>query len=150
MPERAVAARLRTAMTPVLEHLLVRDVAHKGILHCSAEAGLDEVAQVMSSHRLHAVVISAGEDGRPEGLVSDLDVVQALNAGNISTAGQVAATEPVIVSANERLLRAAQLMVEHAVSHLVVLDADSGRPVGILSTLDIADVLASTRPEDAV
>jgi CBS domain-containing protein len=33
-------------------------------------------------------------------------------------------------------------MLTHGVSHLVVIEAESERPVGILSTLDIAGVLA--------
>jgi CBS domain-containing protein len=33
-------------------------------------------------------------------------------------------------------------MVEHDVSHLIVLEARSGRPIGVLSTLDVARALA--------
>jgi CBS domain-containing protein len=33
-------------------------------------------------------------------------------------------------------------MLTHRVSHLVVTDAEAGRPIGILSTLDLAGVLA--------
>ncbi len=33
-------------------------------------------------------------------------------------------------------------MVRNRVSHLVVTDAEAGRPIGILSTLDVAGVLA--------
>jgi CBS domain-containing protein len=34
------------------------------------------------------------------------------------------------------------MMTEHAVAHLLVVDDESGRPVGVLSTLDIAHALA--------
>ena len=37
---------------------------------------------------------------------------------------------------------AAHRMVEHGVSHLVVVDPASGYPVGILSTLDVAVLYA--------
>ena len=33
-------------------------------------------------------------------------------------------------------------MLANGVSHLVVTDAEAGRPIGILSTLDVAGVLA--------
>ena len=46
------------------------------------------------------------------------------------------------VRAEERLARAAQLMTEHEVAHLVVVHPDDGHPIGILSTLDVAGVLA--------
>lgn len=42
----------------------------------------------------------------------------------------------------ESLRRAAQMMAEHGVTHLVVLDAASGYPVGVLSTLDVAAAYA--------
>ena len=35
-----------------------------------------------------------------------------------------------------------QLTAEYGVSHLIVLDASSGEPVGVLSTLDIASAYA--------
>lgn len=46
------------------------------------------------------------------------------------------------MSSDERLERAAQLMAEHGVSHLVVVDAADGHPIGVLSTLDLAVVYA--------
>ena len=33
-------------------------------------------------------------------------------------------------------------MTEHGVSHLVVIDVVGQRPLGVLSTLDVVDVLA--------
>jgi CBS domain-containing protein len=38
-------------------------------------------------------------------------------------------------------------MSEHGVSHLVVLDAANGHPIGILSTLDVAAVYAGELEE---
>ena len=51
--------------------------------------------------------------------------------------------QPVAVSADESLHLAAQLMSEHGVSHLIVADAVSGYPAGVLSTLDIAAAFAT-------
>jgi CBS domain-containing protein len=78
-------------------------------------------------------------------VLSDLDVIQAAAASLTPAAIEVAATEPLAVSAGESLLRAAQLMSEHGVTHLIVLDATGGYPVGILSTLDVVAVYASVR-----
>jgi CBS domain-containing protein len=47
----------------------------------------------------------------------------------------------VLVHRGETLERAAQLMTEHGSAHLVVDDPETGRPVGVLSTLDIAAAL---------
>lgn len=46
------------------------------------------------------------------------------------------------VSSEEPLRLAAEKMRDRHVSHLVVSDAHNGRPVGMLSTLDIAGILA--------
>jgi CBS domain-containing protein len=54
--------------------------------------------------------------------------------------GALASTEIVTVDIDEPLERAAQLMVEHQVTHLLVVSG--ARPVGILSTLDVAGCLA--------
>ena len=43
-----------------------------------------------------------------------------------------------IVAPDETLERAAQLMTEHSTAHLIVVDPQRQRPIGVLSTLDIA------------
>jgi CBS domain-containing protein len=119
---------------------------HHRILSCAADAPLGEVAGVMAKHRVHAVAITDGAGQRPLGVVSDLDVVTAAVravSGEESTALQAAATEPLAVSTSDSLDRAAQLMSEHGVSHLVVVDAASGYPVGVLSTVDIVALYAA-------
>lgn len=115
---------------------------HTGILSCTADAPLAEVAGIMSQHRVHAVAVTQRGGARPVGVVSDLDVVAAAVSGAEPSALQAAATEPLTVSARETLARAAQMMAEHGVAHLVVLDAAGGYPVGVLSTLDVAAAYA--------
>lgn len=96
----------------------------------------------MANHKVHSVVITNGAGDRPIGLLSDLDVVTALATGVDCTASEAAATEPLTVSSHESVLGAAQLMSEHGVSHLVVVDRASGYPLGVLSTLDVAAAYA--------
>jgi CBS domain-containing protein len=129
---------------PALEHIRVGDCMHQGVLTCFPDDSVQDVAAIMANHRVHAVVVSSGQAERPEGVVSDLDVVAAIAGGAECTAGQVAATESLTVSTNATLATAAQLMSEHVVSHLVVVDAAGGYPVGILSSLDIAMVYADS------
>ena len=59
-----------------------------------------------------------------------------------ATAGRTAATQLVMVEPDESVARAAALMREHQVTHLVVVDGASALPVGVLSTLDIAKALS--------
>lgn len=129
-------------LAPTIVQFRVRDCMHPGVITCAPGDPLAHVATVMANHRVHSVVITNGAGDRPIGVVSDLDVVTAAATGAECTAAEAAATEPVTVSSHESLLGAAQLMSEHGVSHLVVLDRASGYPVGVLSTLDVAAVYA--------
>jgi predicted transcriptional regulator len=130
---------MTTFQTPSLSHIRVHEAMHPGIISVSPETPLRTVAQVMTEHRVHALAISsAGEDAaQPPGIVSALDVVAAAAWGEDRTAGELAATELVTVSSSERLDHAARLMAEHDLSHLIVTDAASGLPTGVLSTLDV-------------
>jgi len=56
-------------------------------------------------------------------------------------------TPLVVIHSDEPLKRAAALMADQGVSHLAVLDPLSDRPVGVVSTLDIAGALATTDTE---
>lgn len=116
---------------------------HAGVMTCVPDDSIRAVAAIMATYRVHAVVVTERSGNRPLGIVSDLDLVSAAAAGGADgTALQAAATEPLTISANESLERAAQLMSEHAVSHLVVVDGAGGYPLGVLSTLDIAAACA--------
>ena len=46
------------------------------------------------------------------------------------------------VETAEPLGRALQLMVEHEVSHVIAIERHSERPIGVVSTLDVARALA--------
>lgn len=121
-----------------LDRLRVAEAMHAGVVSCPSETPLAEVAKLMADAHIHCVVVT-GEDEALWGVVSDLDVAESAT-GDLSarTAGGAAATPLVTVAPDETLTRAAQLMVEHNTSHLVVVDPVAGRPVGVFSTLDLA------------
>jgi CBS domain-containing protein len=135
---------------PRIAELHVGDAMHAGVLTCDRDAPLSEVAETMARELVHCVVVEGGgrRDGPLWGIVSDLDLVAAATVRDLDeqTAGGSAASPVVMVTAGETLERAAQLMTEHGTSHLIVTDSTRARPVGVLSTLDIAAVLA--RPRD--
>jgi CBS domain-containing protein len=131
---------------PALEHVRVADVMHPGIVACTADTPLRDVARIMAEHRIHCVAIVdvEGAGAGAWGIVSDLDLVGAAAAGGVDapTAGDVAAREARTISDDDVVERAVQLMSEDQVAHLVVVGAATGRPVGVLSTLDVAGLLA--------
>ena len=98
----------------------------------------------MSTYRVHAILVNTHESDESWGIVSDTDLLRASEAGNIDEqeARSLAAQPVVTIASSEALGRAAALMVERDVSHLIVLESRSRRPIGVLSTLDVARALA--------
>jgi len=132
---------------PTYDNARVEDAMHAGVLTCPPETPLRTVARMMASYSVHAIVVTdLDAEGDPRdrawGIVSALDVARARASGaSEPTAGGTASTDVVTVSSGDPLSRATELMIEHGTEHVVVDDA-SGRPVGIVSTRDLAAVLA--------
>jgi CBS domain-containing protein len=123
----------------------VDEAMHPGVLTCPPETPLRDVARMMARYRIHAVVVFTEDDETDElpgiwGLVSDTDLLAAAAVDDVDgrTAGGTARTPLVTVRPEETLQWAAELMEQHHVSHLVVVSSISERPVGIVSTLDVA------------
>jgi CBS domain-containing protein len=127
-----------------LARIQVAGAMRHGVLSCQAETPLEIVARMMAEHRVHSVVVTEldGVSERAWGIVSDVDVLRAATAdAEHRTAGEVAATELLEVHPGETLERAAQLMAEHEVTHLLVVAEQ--KPVGVISSLDIAAAIAA-------
>ena len=132
-----------------LQQLRVVDVMHPGVIACPFETPLRTVARMMATYRVHAVVVLAHEGdelpgGTLWGVVSDTDLLQASQDFDFETetAQALAMTPALTIASREPLARAVQLMIEHEVSHLIVVEHHSKRPIGVLSTLDVARALA--------
>jgi CBS domain-containing protein len=123
---------------------------HRGVLSCRPETPIAEVARMMVANRVHAVVVDGirrdrgGMEHLVWGVVSDLDLVGRLDAADAltATAGDMSATPAVVVDPEETLSQAGRLMHDYDVHHVLVVDAMSRRPVGVVSTLDIAAAIA--------
>jgi CBS domain-containing protein len=115
-----------------------------GIIACSPDTPLREVAGLMAEHNVHAVYVYDTDTSADRwALVSDLDLVAAWPVLDDRTAGNSAITPLVSIGADDSLERAAQLMMETGSTHLAVIARATGRPVGVLSTLDIARAVAA-------
>jgi crotonyl-CoA carboxylase/reductase len=131
-----------------LERTAVRDAMHEGVLSCPEDTPLSTVAELMAVRGVHCVVVTGADDRAVWGVISDLDLVAAAGVRDLDaqSAGGSAATPALAIAPGDTLQRAAQMMTEHAAAHLLVVDDVSGAPVGVLSTLDIARVLADRQP----
>lgn len=130
----------------------VSDVMHPTIVSCSKSASAATVARLMADARVHCIpVVSPGQDGsgapRIWGIISDLDILAAATRPDPpATAADLAAEAVVSVRPSMSLSDAAQAMVKHHAHHVIVVDPEQHLPVGILSALDLAEVLANDLP----
>ena len=126
----------------------VSEAMHEGVVTCPPEMPLREVAELMASQRIHAVVVftdgdGVQHDGRRWGVLSDLDLVDSVEALTTRTAEKAAATPVVMITPGEPLRRAAELMTQYRTTHLIVVDSHTTRPIGVVSSLDVAQAIAS-------
>lgn len=133
---RLSAATIGQVMTP-------------GVIACRPETPVHELAGRMADMHVHCVAVS-GVDGRPDrdehlmwGLVTHMDVIHAAHRGEFATpAGELAAKTSIALREDATLERAASLMAEHGVEHVVAVGT-SGLPSGVVSTLDVIRILAA-------
>lgn len=147
MLESALQPSHGSYLTQSLEHATVSDAMHPGILSCEPDATLTDVAKMMATHHVHCVAVVGISHEKPEcfvwGIVSDLDLMRAGIADGADVTARTLATQPILVVEPGMPLRdAAREMLAHGVSHVIVTDPVAQRPVGVLSTLDVAGVLA--------
>ena len=130
-----------------LEEIRVIDAMHPGMVSCPPDTPLRTVARMMATYRVHAIVVHARSDEQGSehwGVVGDADLIRVAHEASLDevTAEQIAASPVLVVTTVDPLERVIQLMVEHEVTHVIVTEGRSGRPLGLISTLDLARVLA--------
>jgi CBS domain-containing protein len=127
----------------------VGDAMSRGVISCPPETPLRVVARMMATFGVHAIFVFEHQDEDDEAphlwaVVSDLDLVAATQLDlDTVTAGTTAVTPFVTVAADRPIAEAADLMAQHGIAHLAVTDPHSRRPIGVISTLDIAQSVAA-------
>jgi CBS domain-containing protein len=131
------------------ESATVGDVMSHGVISCPHETPLRVVARMMATHGVHAIFVfeyadEADEEPRLWAVVSDLDLVAAARLDlDTLTAGATAVTPLVTVETDSSIGEAGSLMAQHGIAHLAVTEPGSRRPIGVISTLDIARAIAA-------
>jgi CBS domain-containing protein len=136
-----------------LSDTTVGHVMHPGAIACRPDTPMHELAGRMADMHVHCIAVSGvgtrpgGDEHLMWGLVTHMDVIHAAHRGELATlAGELAATTPLALPEDATLERAATLMAEHDVAHVVAV-GPSGLPSGVVSTLDVMRILgAGDRP----
>jgi len=118
----------------------VRDLLRRPPVVICAEEPLIKAARLMAKERVGLLpVVSPEDERRVLGVLSERDILRAVAEGR-DLAGPVSAYakmgDLITISEEAPLSRAAQLMHEHQVRHLVVLD-EEGKLAGVLSIRDL-------------
>lgn len=136
-----------------LDDIRVEEAMHHGVLTCALEARLTDVAAMMAANKIHCVVGLGDvteDDTRLWGVISDHDLVAvaATEDPTAWTAGGAAGTDVTTIAPGASVRAAAELMSANRVTHLLVVADGSDRPLGVISTLDVARVVAGDiRPQ---
>jgi predicted transcriptional regulator len=133
-----VAAVAQTRSSTSLTRVDV--VMHRGVITCSPDWSGLVVAQIMAAHRIHSII----SPGAPPKIVTDSEIARALYDGTLATssANEIAKSAAILVR-DDTLSHATRCMHEHETTHAVVVDSRRlQRPVGVLSVLDIIEVVA--------
>ena len=137
------------ALVESLAGFSVADAMHDGLVSCTPDTPLRTVARLLAMHRVHAIV--AFPHHHPDAghvsawkVVTDLDLADAASRLDLDrrTVADVESGPVRCVQPDQPLATAVQTMLANRISHVIVVDRAHGRPVGILSTLDVARALA--------
>jgi CBS domain-containing protein len=130
---------------PTEARTTVGSVIHSGVVTCPPGATLRKVAGILAANRIHAVVVASPDEAAPCAVVTDRDVVFGHARGNLDQlTARDAASEPTItVRADFDLRDASEGMSLHGTTHIVVTAPGDGKPIGILSSLDIANAVGA-------
>lgn len=129
--------------SPGWQHARVSDVMCSPAITCTPDTALVAVARTMATRHIHAVIVAGDLEHDPHRwrVLSDRALAAVGATAADLTAGHIAEAPREAAEPDWPLDRAADLMREHGAAHLVVVDPE-GRPIGMLSTLDLAGVIA--------
>jgi CBS domain-containing protein len=130
-----------------MSDITVRDVMTRGVVSCEPDTSLEDVAARMHERGISALVVL--KDGAAAGVISQTDLVNAafvqpyLRYWRGMAAHHLMSAPVVAVRPDALLTEAIEILRTRKIHRLVVTEpTDAGeRPVGILSTTDIARVL---------
>ncbi|HEU4342451.1 MAG TPA: CBS domain-containing protein [Candidatus Binatia bacterium] len=123
----------------------VRDWMHHGVITCTADTAVEEVAGTMEGKDISALVV-VDQAGDAIGVISRTDLVNARFVQPYwrhwpgMTAAHLMSKPVISVSPETDIDSAAHILHAKRIHRLVVMETSGGRlcPVGILSVTDIA------------
>lgn len=121
--------------------LIVRDAMRTSVISCHQEDSLARVIEVLTAHRLGAVLIQDAK-GLPVGVISKTDIILAYHHGSSPEVKALSIMKTPVESCDENSLLndAIRQMFLKDVQRLFAYAGDRSRIVGVLSLSDAANI----------
>lgn len=120
------------------------------IVSVDGSTRIEEVTQVLKTHRIGAVLVIEG-DGTIDGVLSERDIVRGLaeqGAGVLQLEAKALMTSDVITCAPEQDLRGAmEIMTTKRIRHLPIVE--NGKLIGLVSIGDLVKYRISEAEQEA-
>jgi CBS domain-containing protein len=125
----------------------VREVMTPGVVAVRPDASLVEAAQLMRAHDIGDVLVSG--ERSVLGVLTDRDIALRAVADGVDpltvSAQAVCTPNPVVIGPDDAVSAAVELMRDHAIRRLPVIE--DGQPVGMVS---LGDLAVSEDPDSAL
>jgi CBS domain-containing protein len=118
----------------------VSGIMRKRLETIEATSSVQQAAKKMKDKNVSSLVV-VDENGRPQGLVSERDLVIKVCTTDVpvnTIKNKEIMSSPVItISSKSSPSKAADMMLQHNVRHLLVVDnGDKNKPIGMITPLD--------------
>ena len=132
--------------------LTIIDILRKKLETIEETTSIQEAAKKMKDKNVSSLIV-VGPDGKPQGLVTERDLVTKVCINNIPTntmASREIMSSPLItIDSKSSPSAAADMMLENNVRHLLVVDEGSAnKPLGIITPLDFTRYQEYSADED--
>ncbi len=121
----------------------VEDVMSSPPITVTEDTTVYQAALIMSENNIGSLVV-VDENGSLLGIVTERDIVRKVVAKAADPrrvrVGEIMTRNPYYVTSDDSIVRAAELMGEHNIGHLPVLDPETLKVVGVVSKRDIVRI----------
>ena len=118
----------------------INNIMTKHLETIDAIASVQQAAKKMKDRNVSSLVV-VDENGKPQGLVSERDLVTKVCTTDVPVHRiknkEIMSSPLITISSRSSPSKAADMMLQHNVRHLLVIDNDNAdKPIGVITPLD--------------
>jgi CBS domain-containing protein len=130
----------------------ISDIMRKNVETIEELASVQEAAKKMKDKNVSSLIVVDG-DGKVQGIVTERDLVRKICINDVLTSTVInkdIMSSLVIIDPKSSPSIAADMMLQHNVTHLLVIDKnnDANKPIGIITPLEFTRYQKDTYNDD--